>query len=745
MGDTVMKPLKFSIKKVSYLVSHTGPLSKAEKNSIMSQAGSEFHRFDLKELPWRKEELDRVFNGPYVTSPHVLKDGWRQKENYLSTQFILVDYDDGTPIKTAIEKLKQLPGSPAYYINHSSNSSDELQKYHVVIPVDEPFEGVEEHALLKDWLQDGFSNTDRSVITDCTKGIIRGSQAAGDTILGDGDFFNKAIVIEQARKLRAVTAAATVTTANRGRSFFVSPDMFVQLNDEKGQWQSLGDLVKIADQRPNILCPVCGHNKALRANSPDGLTHNAVVSKNDAGLPIVYCSSCQSRGHGSGGAGVYNFDADSGWQVVKSQIEEEYRDYFYLENKLSKVYLQMEQEPYRACVGFANERAIDLSGELRSRFLTELAQKATPSRSFRFNQVGSIKCERPEYEWKGDEIYARIPSVKPNIEDNSLVEDWLESLFKGHAEFIKQWLALYAYTNYQRLPVLILHGQERGTGKTTFAEVVGKIFHPLLSREKGEGTFTDYNSSKLLHIDEQNTDGKELYTRLKLIGGNDELTVNIKYGPKYMVRNNLNVIITTNLLKPIHVESAELTMDESNNQFFVLEFIEKLKKRDSKFSAKIMDRIGHYIRTELKHVYEQMQSDPDSDQHRYGLSVPITADQKRLFNLGVTTIEREAEEVWQILLGDIEDFQSKRKQTLTRLDRFNSEWYLKPSSIRTLVGDMVLKNSYNTILTQLIKTRKLSSTTVRTKTFRLGYKLLDVNEAVMAGIASEVTIGDTST
>jgi len=739
-----MKSVKLSIKQVPYLVKHTEALSKAEKNTIMTRAGSEHHRFEMTEIDWTKAELDRVFNGPYVTSPHELKDGWRQKDNYLRTHFILVDYDDGTPIKTAIETLKQLPGLPAYYINHSSNSSAELQKYHVVIPVDEPFEGIEEHDLLKEWLKDGFSNTDRSVITDCTKGIIRGSRAAGKTIFGGGDFFKKAIVIEQAKKLRAETTAAEVTPANKGRSFFVSMEMEVQLEDENGEWKRLGDLIKATDDKPRILCPVCGHNKELRSPSRSGMTHNAVVSKNKSGLPIVFCSSCQSRGFGSGGAGVYNFDADSGWQVVKSQIDEEYCDYFYLENKLSKVYLQVKEEPYRACVGFVNERAIDLPSELKSRFLTDLAQEAIPGRSFRFNQLGSIEADRPQYEWKGHEIYASIPAVRSKIVDNDFVETWLESLFKGHTDFVKQWLALYVYTNYMRLPVLILHGQERGTGKTTFAEVIGKIFHPLLSRDKGDAQFTDYNSSKLLHIDEQQSDGKELYNRLKLIGGNDELTVNIKYGPKYMVRNNLSVIITTNMLKPIHVESGELTMEEDNNQFFVLEFTERLKTRDRKFLEKIMDRIGHYIRTELKQVYDKMMSDPDTDQNRYGLKVPVTDDEKRLFSLGVTSIEREAEEVWQILLGEIEDFHSKRKQVLKRLVQFNSEWYLKPSELRTLVRELTLQNGYNTILNQLIKTRRLTNSTVRTKTFRLGYKLMDVNSAIMAGIASELAIGDTS-
>jgi len=310
------------------------------------------------------------------------------------------------------------------------------------------------------------------------------------------------------------------------------------------------------------------------------------------------------------------------------------------------------------------------------------------------------------------------------------VETWLETLFQPHADFIKQWLALYCYTNYQRLPVLILHGQERGTGKTTFAEVVGKIFHPLYSRGKNDDTYTEYCTAKLFHIDEQNTDGRELYNLLKLIGGNDELSVNIKYGPKYMVRNNLSVIITTNQLKPIHVESGELSLDLANNQFFVHEFTNKLPFLDNSFQEKLLKCIGHYARTELKQVYESIQTSATSSRYRYGTSVPITSAQKRLFSLGVTTIEREADEVWDELIAETKQTSSMKSLTggmpLRYLDVYQDEWYLKPAKLRELVKDLEIQNNYNSILTHLIKTRRLSDSIIRVTSRRLGYKLLNL-------------------
>jgi hypothetical protein len=714
---------------VPYLVANTGPLTKPQKTIVMSKAGIAERPFIQERILWTKEQLDEYFTGPYVISPHEMKGGCRGKDNYIRTHFILIDYDDGTSIREVTDRLNKLPDSPLYYINHSSNSRPEFQKIHLVMPVDEPFEGHDEHSLLVDWLKLTFPGSDRSVISDCSKGIIRGNLDAGATIMGGKTPLTKSNIINQTRKQRAELIAATVTPVNKGRTFFVKPDQFVQMENEQGEWKNLGDLINIAETKPRILCPVCGHNGALRSGNGRELTHNATVTLNKDGLPIVYCSSCESRGHGSGGSGVYNFDPDAGWDVVSPQIVERFKDYFFLESKLSRVFLNADAEPYSASVGFASERAIDLPSDMKSRFLTDLAQNAVPGRTFRFNQIGSIEVDRPDYEWSGHEIYTRIPAIRSKVKDNAFVDKWLEALFQKYAGFIKEWLALYVYTNYSRLPVLILHGQLRGTGKTTFAEVVGKLFHPLYTRGTGDDVYTEYNAAKLLHIDEQNTDGKTLYNLLKLVGGNDELSVNIKYGPKYMVRNNLNVIITTNQLKPIHVESGELTQNPSNNQFFVHEFLHSLTSVDRDIQQKLMDRIGHYSRTELKQVFDSIQGSSKAQQHRYGIPVPITDAQQRLFNLGVTSIEREAEEIWQALVSETEGNASVftwDSIQINYLENAADEWYLKPASLRKMVKDLELRNNYNSILTHLIKTRRLSDSTVRTCSQRLGYKLLGV-------------------
>ncbi len=66
-------------------------------------------------------------------------------------------------------------------------------------------------------------------------------------------------------------------------------------------------------------------------------------------------------------------------------------------------------------------------------------------------------------------------------------------------------------------------------------------------------------------------------------------------------------------------------------------------KRDGTFSTKLKKRLGHYIRTELKDVFDKI----DKNYTRYGIEVPITKYEKELFESNVTNIEASTDYVME--------------------------------------------------------------------------------------------------
>lgn len=77
-----------------------------------------------------------------------------------------------------------------------------------------------------------------------------------------------------------------------------------------------------------------------------------------------------------------------------------------------------------------------------------------------------------------------------------------------HDEFIKDWLAVFFFTNYKKLPDLILTG-DRGSGKNTFAESLSMVF-PTLSVivKELDGNFNPAGGKKLMIVDESDSKGK---------------------------------------------------------------------------------------------------------------------------------------------------------------------------------------------------------------------------------------------
>lgn len=94
---------------------------------------------------------------------------------------------------------------------------------------------------------------------------------------------------------------------------------------------------------------------------------------------------------------------------------------------------------------------------------------------------GDASVSHDYYEFDSDSgiLNVYISAVSENIADNQFIEDYLQGVFGKHKDFIKEYLAGYAYNNFEpRLPTLVLFGP-RGTSKSTFSRLVANIFPSL--------------------------------------------------------------------------------------------------------------------------------------------------------------------------------------------------------------------------------------------------------------------------
>ena len=221
----------------------------------------------------------------------------------------------------------------------------------------------------------------------------------------------------------------------------------------------------------------------------------------------------------------------------------------------------------------------------------------------------------------------------------------MKSTFGIYTDFIKKYLAVYCHSNYNKLPTLIFYGP-RGNGKSTLAEVMMEIFPAISYQWHGnEQNFTPESEKKLLVVEENSSDKASQYKTLKKYTGQKYALVHKKFKDPYMVKNNMNIILLSNETIPLYLKKEELPTDEANNQFFVMEFKKFEQEIDNSFQQAVIDRLGYYIRTELKTVYDLL----DLKKFRYSIPVPITREERDLFNSNTTEIDLDTDSVIQKL------------------------------------------------------------------------------------------------
>jgi len=230
-------------------------------------------------------------------------------------------------------------------------------------------------------------------------------------------------------------------------------------------------------------------------------------------------------------------------------------------------------------------------------------------------------------------------AIPVDVKDNAYVDQYLHDRFGSHTDFIKQWLAVYCHSNYRKLPTLIFSGG-RGTGKSTFAEIVGEVFPTLSFQWSGAEEHFSYEvENKLLIVEENMSDKVSQYKVLKKYAGQKYATVRKKFRDPYQVRNNANIILLSNELIPLFVSRDELPTDTKNNQFFAYEFPKLTGTINPQLQEELLARLGHYIRTELKSVFDNL----PSTGFRYTIDVPITDAERELFAANASDLESDVD------------------------------------------------------------------------------------------------------
>jgi len=455
------------------------------------------------------------------------------------------------------------------------------------------------------------------------------------------------------------------------------------------------------------------HSK-LRAVCPFCDYDSAEASRDQYQFTYIWCDKCKRR--------HFEHPEAPGLFAYKGELRRiEIRSDKYISPEI------MKREHFRTAEEYDH---------VRRRVLND-PERSFCSDDFQIRRVGSTEFDKVSYDFLPAEnaIVFKYPPLPVRVCDNAFIDAFLDGMFGEHADFIRDWMAVYANTNYVKLPVIALGGS-RYAGKNTFAEMVGKIFPKLLGLWDGDvKQFNAQFTNKLLFVDEnRNADKPVQYTELKRLTGNDKLPINQKYEPEYIAPNNLNIIIATNEAKPLYLKWGEEPRNEKVNNFFILQCKEVPEdKIDRDLKVKLEDRLGWYVRTELRSRYARLAQTFDP-RNRYTLAAPITDFAKGLYASAKTSVEEEAEILAECIVRGVASLSSfgPNFKPVKHPDPAEQDLYIAPRQLLSLISKLKVKASRDVkaYTNALVRMQVISpESDHRTRKVRLGHKILRARDS----------------
>ena len=602
------------------------------------QAAKKAFDWEITSVSWDEATLtDFVKSRSYCYSKFT--DGHKVKDKVEEVYSVMLDFDEGKP---TIQEFMDIAGRWQFsWFLHTTTSHGKLNdfgnpidKFRVIIPLansvrPDEFESIKAYFL---FTKDKHNWTIDESCFDTNRYFYQSINA--ETYLHN--YNNVAAFLNPTELIKQKSYYVDNSKAKNSKK--PVDKTFTRENDVMRKDKSEIKLKNITSHT-EIYCPFCIHDSAHRGNPNSA---NAFVDFNENGKMYIACSS----------------ENKTYWEDENKWLATITESYWSLDTSIYQAGLSGDVFSF-AKIGekkMFSQLGIKDKKEREKVFDYVINHKHFHALQ-RVDTISNIDLQKSIYniDSKNGLVTVEIAPLKGKNRDNQFIEDYLESVFGEYKDSIKEWLAVFFYTNYKKLPHLILLG-ERGSGKNTFAESVGKVFPTLSILVKDlHGNFNPYAEKKLMIIDESDSNGKVQYQELKKLSGQSEIEVNKKYLPQYMTKNNVNVMFLSNENNPIFVEREEMPNDPKNNQFFVYRFHKNYKTIDPDLNQKLIDRLTHYVRTELKDVFEKL----SFEGYRYSIEVPITEEEKRLFKTSYTDIEMDADEYVQKLieLMDEHDFE----------------------------------------------------------------------------------------
>ena len=588
----------------------------------------------------RINDLESTFK-THNYSTIIWRDGQRHGDNFDHATGFVIDIDKGLSIEAAEARLQQLKLN--YVIIPSKSHTPENHRFHILLFFNYPVYAVNTYKKISNHIaSELFPEMDESTL-DAARFLFGSPDHVKVSSVYDGEDYD---VLEMGE----IWDGALVVIDSKGQKIRVSE----------------------IKEKTSIFCPFHNDNN-----------HSAFIEYSEKSDNwFIRCTAC----------------AHTFWKYVPPKsLDEKCEPYWSYGTEVYELgivndefYIEKIGKPKFHILTKTDDSPLD-----KAEAFSHLVNNKHINHISRIDYLGDIDAGQSHHTVKLKEgiIEVHHAPIPTKINDNNFIENYLEDRFGRHKRFIKEYMAVFCYTNYQKLPTLIFKGP-RGNGKSTFAEILGEIYHPLTYEWQGhEETFTYEVEKKLLIVEENESTKMSQYKTLKKYTGQKYATVNKKFKDPYKVKNNMNIILLTNESIPLYVSRKEMPADEFNNQFFVYEFPPITKAMDPRIQEEILNRLGHYIRTELKSVYINIKNYG----YRYSIQVPITEEEKALFNDNVTDVEADTDLVIQRII-EKNGLSGWEKYTL-----FFEKGYLPTAFLHDFYDS---RNNYNRIIKNL-KKRKL--------------------------------------